>query len=192
MKQKKLIHRSIAYYRRYYKLIAAAVVITVTVICGSLLVGDSVRTTLERRVSERLGDAETFIVSSNSFLSQKILDTPLLKGKAQGFRSLRRARTRQVALGRQRRLLAAPPTSKEPVWPERGSSPWIRGFDSFTLPSALPFAFPITDGCSSSIAALPRPMSTVARARWRTCFWSQAPFVRHTGANPRGRTPNPV
>ena len=85
MKQKKLIHRSIAYYRRYYKLIAAAVVITVTVICGSLLVGDSVRTTLERRVSERLGDAETFIVSSNSFLSQKILDTPLLKGKAQGF-----------------------------------------------------------------------------------------------------------
>ena len=41
-----LLHRNIRYFARYYRLVAMAVVITVAVIVGSLVVGDSVRMTL--------------------------------------------------------------------------------------------------------------------------------------------------
>ena len=54
-----LLHRNIRYFARYYRLVAMAVVITVAVIVGSLVVGDSVRMTLVRRVTERLGNTET-------------------------------------------------------------------------------------------------------------------------------------
>ena len=57
-----LLHRNIRYFARYYRLVAMAVVITVAVIVGSLVVGDSVRMTLVRRVTERLGNTETIIV----------------------------------------------------------------------------------------------------------------------------------
>jgi putative ABC transport system permease protein len=63
---------------------AAAVITAVAVITGSLLVGDSVRTTLAKRVAERLGDAETIIFSYNSFISDEIMATPLLHSSAQG------------------------------------------------------------------------------------------------------------
>ena len=56
-----LLHRNIRYFARYYRLVAMAVVITVAVIVGSLVVGDSVRMTLVRRVTERLGNTETII-----------------------------------------------------------------------------------------------------------------------------------
>ena len=36
-----LLHRNIRYFARYYRLVAMAVVITVAVIVGSLVVGDS-------------------------------------------------------------------------------------------------------------------------------------------------------
>ena len=49
-----LLHRNIRYFARYYRLVAMAVVITVAVIVGSLVVGDSVRMTLVRRVTEIL------------------------------------------------------------------------------------------------------------------------------------------
>lgn len=61
-----------------------AVVITVAVIVGSLVVGDSVRMTLVRRVTERLGDTETLIFSRNSFMSDSILSAPLLGESAKG------------------------------------------------------------------------------------------------------------
>ena len=77
MKFSTLIHKNIAYFTRYYKLVAIAVFITVTVIVGSLVVGDSVRMTLTKRVAERLGDTETIIFSRNSFMSEKLLETPL-------------------------------------------------------------------------------------------------------------------
>jgi len=72
-----LIQKSISYYRRYYKLVALAVAITVAVIVGSLMVGDSVRTTLVNRVSERLGNTETIIFSDYSYLSEQILEDDL-------------------------------------------------------------------------------------------------------------------
>ncbi len=75
--------KNIAYYKSYYKLVAAATLVTVAVIVGSLVVGDSVRTTLVKRVNERLGNTETLIFSRNSFIDNNILRDTLLSD-AQG------------------------------------------------------------------------------------------------------------
>ena len=68
-----LTYKNSSFYTRYYKLIAVAALITVAVIVGSLVVGDSVRTTLVKRVTERLGNTETIIFSQYSYLSDDIL-----------------------------------------------------------------------------------------------------------------------
>ncbi|MDR2039091.1 MAG: ABC transporter permease, partial [Bacteroidales bacterium] len=74
-----LKNRNRKFFFRYYRLVSLAVVITVAVITGSLVVGDSVRATLVRRVAERLGNTETIIFSRNSFIDKEILNTPLFK-----------------------------------------------------------------------------------------------------------------
>lgn len=74
----RLTYRNLIHYARYYRLIALATVIAVAVIVGSLLIGDSVRTTLINRVNERLGDTETVLFTSYSFLDETILDKPVL------------------------------------------------------------------------------------------------------------------
>jgi putative ABC transport system permease protein len=79
-----LINKNVVFFTRYYKLVAIAVLITVAVIVGSLVVGDSVRTTLVKRVTERLGDTETIIFSRNSFMADELLETSLFKDKARG------------------------------------------------------------------------------------------------------------
>lgn len=79
-----LLDKNIRYFARYYRLVAVAVVITVAVIVGSLVIGDSVRQTLVRRVTERLGNTETLLFSRNSFLSDAVLDAPLLTNRAKG------------------------------------------------------------------------------------------------------------
>ena len=84
MKFNTLIHRNIVYFTRCYKLVATAVFITVTVIVGSLVVGDSVRTTLVKRVAERLGNTETILFSRHSFMSEKLLNTPLFGETTRG------------------------------------------------------------------------------------------------------------
>ena len=84
MKRIDLIYRTIVFYKRFYKLIAIAAVITVAVITGSLVVGDSVRTTLVKRVTERLLDTETIIFSRNSFMNEKIMESPVLKDGTRG------------------------------------------------------------------------------------------------------------
>ena len=61
-----------------------AALITVGVITGSLVVGDSVRTTLIKRVAERLGDTETIIFSRNAFLDEKILESEALSNATRG------------------------------------------------------------------------------------------------------------
>ena len=75
---------SVRYYRQYYRLISVAVLITVAVIVGSLLIGNSVRQTLVHRVEERLGKVESVIFSRNSFLSDSIMQEPLFAQKAKG------------------------------------------------------------------------------------------------------------
>ena len=84
MNFKRLIHKNIRYFAKYYKLVAVAVVITVAVIVGSLMVGDSVRNTLVQRVNERLGDTETIVFSRQSFMSQELLQTPIFDESARG------------------------------------------------------------------------------------------------------------
>ena len=78
-----LLQKNIAYYKRYYKLIAFATIVTIAVIVGSLTVGNSVRTTLTKRVTERLGNTETIVFSRNSFVEKEILNNSLL-GNARG------------------------------------------------------------------------------------------------------------
>lgn len=84
MNQRSLLYKNITYYIRYYKLIAIAVLITVTVIVGSLVVGDSVRATLVNRVKERLGDTETIVFSRNSYISKNLLNASLFEESTQG------------------------------------------------------------------------------------------------------------
>ncbi len=78
------------YYARYYRLVAAAVMLLMAVLSGSLLLGDSVRGTLRDRVAERLDGAETVITSGTDFLSDAVMQLPLLADArgyllAQGF-----------------------------------------------------------------------------------------------------------
>ena len=81
MKFSKLIKRNILHYISFYKLIAAAVMIAVAVITGSIIVGESVRSTLVKRVGERLGDTETILFSKNSFFENSLVSDSLFEGK---------------------------------------------------------------------------------------------------------------
>lgn len=73
-----LTKRNILHYAKYYRLIAFAAIVMVTIITGSLLVGKSVRSTLIHRVEERLGNTETVIFSYNSFIDTEMLKNSLL------------------------------------------------------------------------------------------------------------------
>lgn len=84
MNHRSLLHKNITFYARYYKLVALAALIMVAVIVGSLMVGDSVRTTLVKRVSERLGETETVLYARNAFLGDSILSRPAFQGSARG------------------------------------------------------------------------------------------------------------
>ena len=69
-----LITKNIFRYKAFYRLIAIAVIVAVAVIVGSLVVGDSVRSTLVKRVDERLGKTETIVFSRYSYLNEDILE----------------------------------------------------------------------------------------------------------------------
>jgi len=75
-----LILRNIFRYKSFYRLIAVAVIVAVAVITGSLAVGDSVRTTLVKRVEERLGKTETIIFSQYGYLNDSIRGSLLSNG----------------------------------------------------------------------------------------------------------------
>lgn len=84
MKKEGLFRKSISYYRSYYKLVAGAVITMMTVLVGSLMVGDAVRGTLVDRVQERLGRTETVITSGTDFLNDSIMQQSLLND-AEGY-----------------------------------------------------------------------------------------------------------
>nr|WP_321451443.1 ABC transporter permease [uncultured Carboxylicivirga sp.] len=71
MKFQALAYKSSRYYTRYYKLVAIAIIIAIMVITGSMLTGNSVRTTLVNRVSERLGNTETIIFPGQGFMAEQ-------------------------------------------------------------------------------------------------------------------------
>ena len=68
-----LIVQSRRHYRRFYRLVAGAVILMMAVLTGSLLLGDSVRGTLVQRVSERLGKTETILTSGTAFMSDSLM-----------------------------------------------------------------------------------------------------------------------
>ncbi|MCR5044913.1 MAG: FtsX-like permease family protein [Bacteroidaceae bacterium] len=72
------------HYRRFYRLVTAAVILMMAVLTGSLLLGDSVRGTLVHRVSERLGKTETVITSGTGFMNETLVQHPLMKN-ARGY-----------------------------------------------------------------------------------------------------------
>ena len=76
---KSLITQSRKHYRRFYRLVSFAVILMTAVLTGSLLLGDSVRGTLVRRVGERLGKTETIITSGTGFMSDQLMQQTLLK-----------------------------------------------------------------------------------------------------------------
>lgn len=84
MNYRALSHKNILHYARYYKLAAVAILIAVMVIAGSLLTGNSVRSTLINRVNERLGSTETVIFPQNSFLSEEFASSPEFGSSARG------------------------------------------------------------------------------------------------------------
>ena len=74
-----LITRNIFLYKSFYRLIAIAAAVAVAVIAGSLMVGDSVRSTLINRVEERLGKTQTIIFSRYSFMDERmVVETRLI------------------------------------------------------------------------------------------------------------------
>ena len=79
MKLRHLITQNISYYKPFYRLIFIAITIAIAVITGSFVVGDSVRSTLVKRVDERLGKAETIVFSRYSYLDDEILDNLKLR-----------------------------------------------------------------------------------------------------------------
>ena len=72
------ISHSRKYYRRFYRLVACAVILMMAVLTGSLSLGDSVRGTLVQRVNERLGKTETVITSGTGFMSEALTQHPLM------------------------------------------------------------------------------------------------------------------
>lgn len=67
-----------SYFKRFYRLVAVAAAVMTAVMTGSLVLGDSVRGSLTERVDERLGNAETLILTGTGFLNDTILSDPLL------------------------------------------------------------------------------------------------------------------
>ena len=72
------ISHSRKYYRRFYRLVACAVILMMAVLTGSLSLGDSVRGTLVQRVNERLGKTETVITSGTGFMGEALTQHPLM------------------------------------------------------------------------------------------------------------------
>ena len=79
-----LIAQSRKHYRRFYRLVVLAVILMTAVLTGSLLLGDSVRGTLVKRVGERLGKTETIITSGTGFMNDDLMQQPLM-AQAQGY-----------------------------------------------------------------------------------------------------------
>ncbi|TLX76443.1 FtsX-like permease family protein [Labilibacter sediminis] len=84
MKTNDLIKKNIRFFARYFILVGLAVLISVAVIAGSLIIGDSVRSSLINQVSERLGDTETVIFAHNSYLEETFAKDAVFKSSAKG------------------------------------------------------------------------------------------------------------
>ena len=69
----RIVLRSIFYYRRTHLVVAVAVMISTAVIGGALIVGDSVRYSLQMMTLQRLGNI-THALASHRFFTQSLAD----------------------------------------------------------------------------------------------------------------------
>ena len=60
-------------YRRFYRLAAFAAALSVAVITGSLIVGDSIRRSLLQRIDDRLPGVQSVVVSTDGFFGASAL-----------------------------------------------------------------------------------------------------------------------
>ena len=70
----KLVKRSIGFYWRRNVGVFLAVLVSAAVLTGGLLVGDSVRYSLRRLVTARLGQVERAIVGGERFFRRQLAD----------------------------------------------------------------------------------------------------------------------
>lgn len=83
MKTWQVINSNLQFYKRYYALVALASLMTVASIVGSLMVGDSVRMTLVKRVKDRLGKTESIIYSRTGYMDEAVLQLPVFQSGSQ-------------------------------------------------------------------------------------------------------------
>lgn len=83
MKNWQVINKNLQFYKRYYALVALASLMTVASIVGSLMVGNSVRMTLVKRVADRLGKTESIIYSRTGYMDEAILQLPVFQSGSQ-------------------------------------------------------------------------------------------------------------
>lgn len=84
MKSTDIIRSSRARYKKFYRMVALSAAICVAVITGSLIVGDSVRKSLQLRVEDRLFGTKSVVISSHGFLGGGAIDELSVEGKVQG------------------------------------------------------------------------------------------------------------
>ncbi|MHC4717998.1 MAG: hypothetical protein ACYS5V_13580, partial [Planctomycetota bacterium] len=70
-----LVIRSLRYYWRTHLGVAAAAAVTAAVLVGALVVGDSVRHTLDTQAAVRLGRTRLAIVSADGFFTDALADS---------------------------------------------------------------------------------------------------------------------
>ena len=75
----KLLKRNIIYYRYTHVWVILGVMISTAILVGALLIGDSVRYSLKRIVSNRLGNTEYAIVSRENLMRCSIADEHTLQ-----------------------------------------------------------------------------------------------------------------
>ncbi|MBQ9712758.1 MAG: FtsX-like permease family protein [Bacteroidales bacterium] len=73
MDRKDFIREGRKRYRKFYRMVALATAISVAVISGSLIIGDSVRKSLQKRVEDRLFGMKSVVVSADGFLGSEAL-----------------------------------------------------------------------------------------------------------------------
>ena len=70
----KLIRRGLVFYRRTHLWVILGTMVSTTILVGALIVGDSVRYSLQQIVFDRLGKTEFALTSGDRFFRTQIAD----------------------------------------------------------------------------------------------------------------------
>lgn len=84
MERKDIIREGRKRYRKFYRMVAIATAICTAVVSGSLVIGDSVRKSLQLRVEDRLFGMKSVVVSSDGFLGSEAMEELSLGKESRG------------------------------------------------------------------------------------------------------------